>query len=502
MKNKSRPTPQESGDFSPHMEATSRFRDFLSAGEFTLLQQASEHPLHPAIRINRLKTNPETAIPEWIDCYGWQVKRVPFCESGWWITESQQPISHTVEHRMGCYYIQEAASMLPVSLFDFKNSKAPLVLDMAASPGGKTTHLIDRTHDMGLVLANDPGRERIMALRLVLQTWGGLNTATTRYPGEKFGGWFPETFDYVLLDAPCSMQSLRSSASHPIRKISEKEIQTLSRRQERLLLSAFRAAKIGGQIVYSTCTLTVEENEAVLEALLQKFGSAVKIENLAKHLPSPAPALSSAEINGQRIAFADEIQGAARLWPHLFDTSGFFAALITKVSSVEATPIERPARPLRKTGLAAVKHKEANDLIDLLHQRYGFDFQPVLERQNLSLWKNKDILYAIPQRWFDLFSEIPFQSIGMRIGRETRDGFIPSHEWVSRFGNFFTAGYTLLEEEQASAWLRGEDMRGKPDTVLPKGAIILVRDRSGRIFGRGKVLADRLKNLLPSRLVY
>ena len=501
MKAKSKVNLQESGAISPRAEALSRFQDLLSAEEFSRLKQELELPHHPAIRINMLKTV-AGCIQEYADRYGWRIKSVPFCDTGWWVKEMQHPISQTVEHLMGFYYIQDAASMLPVQLFRFKDNPVPLVLDMAASPGGKTTHLIDRTLDSGLVVANDSGRDRIIALRLVLQTWGGLNTAVTRFPGENFGVWFPETFDCVLVDAPCSMQSLRSTGSRPMRSISEKEQQSLSKRQGRLLESAFRAAKPGGEVVYSTCTLSPEENEVVLETLLDKFGSAVRIENLTERLPVPAPALSAFKKNGETIRLSPEIQNAARLWPHIYRTSGFFAALITKVSHVETTPISPPVRSANKSGLTAMKDPEVRDLIDKLHQAYGINFQKVLEKQNLSLWRHKGIVYAIPEAWFNLFENVPFQSIGMRIGKESPPGFIPSHEWVSRFGGSFTTGFISLSDDRSGAWLRGEDIRGKPNTTYPKGMTVLVRDHSGRILGRGKVLADRLKNLLPSRLVY
>ena len=97
----------------------------------------------------------------------------------------ETPISQTIEHREGHYYIQDAASMLPVELFDFKNLEDPMILDMAASPGGKTTHLISKTGDHGLVIANDASRDRITALRLILQTWGGGANRGDAFPGRE-----------------------------------------------------------------------------------------------------------------------------------------------------------------------------------------------------------------------------------------------------------------------------------------------------------------------------
>ena len=170
--------------------------------------------------------------------------------------------------------------MLPPELFDLAGMPEPLVLDMAASPGGKTTHLAALTGDMGLVIANDGSRSRIPALQIVLRNWGAANQAVTCLPGETFGGLYPDTFDAVLLDAPCSMQGLRSAESHSSRTITLNEIDSLAARQLRLLESALRAAKPGGQIVYSTCTLAPQEDELVLAALLERFPRQVRIEDV------------------------------------------------------------------------------------------------------------------------------------------------------------------------------------------------------------------------------
>ena len=81
----------------------------------------------------------------------------------------------------------------------------------------------------------------------------------------------PGSFDYVLLDAPCSMQGLHNTASHPMRPVTPKEVSSLAQRQIRLLTSALQAVRPGGQVVYATCTLQPEENEAVLDAVLNEF---------------------------------------------------------------------------------------------------------------------------------------------------------------------------------------------------------------------------------------
>ena len=152
---------------------------------------------------------------------------------------NEESLSRTIEHRTGFYYLQDAASMLPAEMFEYA-VEFPLILDMAASPGGKTTHLAAKIDDRGVIFANDSSSGRIAALRSNLQTWGSFSTALTSYPGERYGEWFPDTFDQVLLDAPCSGESLRTAERRKTRFVSQTERLQLQRRQIKLLESALR----------------------------------------------------------------------------------------------------------------------------------------------------------------------------------------------------------------------------------------------------------------------
>ncbi|MCE1254292.1 MAG: hypothetical protein LWX83_12185 [Anaerolineae bacterium] len=478
-------------------QALEYHRALLDEQEYTQLLKELDQPLYSAIRINPLKTKAD-AVNTWAQTYGWTLQAVPFCPTGWWVKESQTAPGQTIEHRLGSYYIQDAASMLPVELFDFEAGSSPLILDMAASPGGKTTHLISRSADQGLVIANDSSLDRITALRLILQTWGAVHTAVTNFPGEKFGGWFPETFDRILLDAPCSMQNLRSTESHPMRPISDKERLTLSQRQTRLLTSAIQALKTGGQVVYATCTLAPEEDEAVLDNILSIFGNAVEIKNLKSKLPSPAPGLLS---DGSR-QFNPAVQQAARLYPHRFATSGFFCALISKTAPVQGPEYEIPLRPLEKIGLKRLHPHDCENLNTLLLTAYGYDLNRFIQAENVNLWQRQEQVYILPERWIQHFGAIPFQAVGMLLGEYSNEGFVPAHEWISRFGAQFKNGFITLDAAQVTAWLRGEDIQGVfPIPDLPARTAV-VFDENQRLLGRGKVFNGRIKNLLPRRIVF
>ena len=274
--------------------AWEKYRPLVPENELQALEESLHKPLLQAFRLNPLKTD-ISALDGMSSRYGWALEPIAFCPDGRRVCSAQILPSMTNEHHMGYYYIQDSASMMPVMLYDGERlENSPLILDLAASPGGKTTHLIGRSMDHGLVLANDSSPSRIPALKTVLKNWGSISHAITQFPGESYGDWFPNTFDLILLDAPCSMQSLVSLDSHPMRPITEREEKALAQRQTALLKSALRALRPGGQIVYSTCTLSPDEDEGVADSVLKAFHGKVRISDAAKRIPWPAPGLTGA----------------------------------------------------------------------------------------------------------------------------------------------------------------------------------------------------------------
>ena len=466
------------------------------------LAAAVARPLVPAIRLNTLKVAPADARAAWPARSGWTVEPVPFCPTGWRVPAvdpqaaavAPNDLSRTPEFKLGAYYLQDAASMLPVELFPAPSSPL-LALDLAAAPGGKTTHLSDRLGDRGLVVANDSSAARIAPLRVNLQDWGAANVAVTNYLGELWGGWYPETFDWVLLDAPCSGESLRTAERHRARPVSDRERQALQAQQIRLLVSGFQALKPGGELVYATCTLHPDEDEAVLDALLARYPAAAAIAAIDL---VDAPALSAA--GGHR--FHPAVRRAVRLWPHLYDTSGFFAARIRKIESVGRASEPHPSRPLAQWNLRPCRPAEISALTRQLEQDYGFDLDQVLARQELTLWRRHDQWLALPEPFLAHFGDLPVISAGMLVAEEKGGELTPSHEFVSRFGRQFRHGRLVIPVDAAQGWLQGQELRGRHGAGLPRRAVVLIEDDLGRPLGRGKLLDNRVRNLLPRRLCY
>lgn len=476
------------------MQEMNRYRSYLSCEQFAQLLEDSQLDAPSAIRINALKTtDTRSKLNDLKDKYDWQSQPLPFSEAAEQITDWSTYPSQTIEHKLGQFYIQDAASILPVSLF--KPSNKPLLsLDMAASPGGKTTQMIDAGKDQNLVIANDSAASRIPALRTVLQTWGTVNYAVTNFPGERWGDWYPETFDQILLDAPCSMQSLRVSSSHPHRPITSVERERLAARQLAMLTSAARALKVGGELVYSTCTLAPEEDEAVVSALLKAFPGAFQIDT------SPASRFGAYGLTGfETQTYDPQLKYSVRIWPFVFQTNGFFAVKLIKLSpisedyKIRVNPPQKPADP-KKTS------QETRQLIvSYFNENYGFSLEDLLEERNLGIYWRGEKIWLMPNSLFMNFPGLSFNLTGISLGQFIRQDFEPASDFFQSFGHLFSTGIWTIPTELMTNWMKGYDIRGIDLPEHKLGSLVLVTDENGNNLGAGKYSRDRLRNLLPNR---
>lgn len=477
-------------------DSLGRFSGVLSEKERQEILALQGQPLSIGIRINPLKSEPTQAIQMLATRYGWDTQALAYCENGWLIQNPEKSPGTTIEHRMGQYYLQDPASMIPVSLFTI-DQPHPLILDMAASPGGKTTHLIDRTCDRGFILANDASQSRIGALRAVLSNWGGINQAIVNFPGESFGTWYPETFDKVLLDAPCSMENLRPTPDQPMRETTGDERLRLQERQIQLLKSGLQALKTGGQLVYATCSLAPEEDEVVIDALLHQFPGTIQVEDVKNKIGFDAMGL----ISFQGKSFHPSLSKTLRLWPHRTGFSGFFCCLLTKTHSISIDYDAPPRRDFARTNLEPLQGNQRRTLNQQLIDQFGFDLEEVFDRYAVVPYQRFEQYFLIPKRYLENFATLPFVNIGMPLGSWQGEAFVPSHTFVSRFGHQFTRGTITLEDENVQQWITGRDLRYPETDLTPKGQYLLVKDKDNRNLGLGKLLPKRLRNLLPRTLI-
>ena len=230
----------------------------------------------------------------------------------------------------------------------------------------------------------------------------------------------------------------------------------------------------------------------MIDALLKAYPHQAVIESVEDIVT--APALT----HDGDLQFNAEVQRAVRLWPHLYDTSGFFAALIRKRDSVDSPSSLPPQRTLAQAGFAPLNAGQRRDVVSYLFNTYGFDLMRVLDGQRLELLTRGESVYAVPAQFISNFGDFPCIAIGMLIGERVDSAFVPSHELIARFRSQFTGRRFALDAEHSKQWLNGLDLR----TVAPPyptGSIILIEDDQHRYIGRGKVLRERLRNLLPKR---
>ena len=479
-------------------QALDRYASLFSSEELQRLQSMLEKTLPLSMRMNTLRYPAQEQAEKLHERYGWSLRQVPFCASGFWLENKEGSASTTIEHRLADFYIQDAASMLPAELLDFQKHSHPLILDMAASPGGKTIHLADLSQDDGFIVANDASRNRIPALQIVLQNWGVIKQAVTCLNGAAFGKLYPNTFDCVLLDAPCSMENLFHSASHPMRSISEGERERLAKRQQYLLSSAIQTCKPGGQIVYATCTLAPEEDEAVLAEVLKEWDGFMQIDDVRHAIPVAAPGIMAFE--GK--TFPKEVQRALRLWPHNMGTSGFFCARLQKMrESPEGKKDTGQSTHLAQKNIyKPLSQKAKQELYAFYLDHFGFDLQEYGTQKDLEICARGQDIQILPKEIFTDFRELPFLLAGLPATKRIKDSFQPAHAFAMRFAEKFTKGFLDLPSEHYEAWIRGSDIVGYQPSEAKIGEFVLVKDPTGRNLGLGKVLDKRLKNLLPSRM--
>ncbi len=212
--------------------------------------------------------------------------------------------------------------MLPVVALS--PSSGERVLDIAAAPGSKTTQAAQIMGDKGTIVANDVSGGRLKALAYHVERLGITSITITQMDGRRFGRITPNTFHKVIADCPCSGEGTIRKDSRAVQEPSPKGRKRFTETQKSLLVSAYKATIPGGLIVYSTCTLSPEENEGVVSYLLENYN--------CTSLPLELPGLAAREgiVVWEDQEFHPMVKNALRIYPHLNDTGGFFLSLIRK----------------------------------------------------------------------------------------------------------------------------------------------------------------------------
>jgi len=230
------------------------------------------------IRLNSLKGNVKETL-RLLKSRGYELSKVTWAPNVYFVNNrDKSEISQIEEYRQGLFYIQDLSSILATLVLN--PTRGENILDMCAAPGSKTTHMAEITKNRANILANEIEVGRTNSLRNVIEQFGANSVKITLSDGRDLGKKYPDYFDKVLLDAPCSGEGrIYMRGPKPLRFWSIKKVKGSTILQRELIESAFRTLKTGGTLVYSTCTLEPEENEGIVTYLLKNHKNA-KIEEI------------------------------------------------------------------------------------------------------------------------------------------------------------------------------------------------------------------------------
>ncbi|KAG6890452.1 rRNA (cytosine-C5-)-methyltransferase nop2 [Termitomyces sp. T32_za158] len=298
--------------------------------------EANEVPRPVTIRTNTLKTRRRDLAQALIN-RGVNLEPIgKWTSVGLQVFESTVPIGATPEYLAGHYMLQAASSFLPVIALAPQSNER--VLDMASAPGGKTTHIAALLQNTGIVFANDANKARTKSLTANVHRLGCKNVVVCSYDGREFpkvmGG-----FDRVLLDAPCSGTGVISKDQSVKVNKSERDFTLLSHLQKQLILCAIDSvnpdSKTGGYIVYSTCSVTVDENESVVDYALRKRPN-VKLVDTGLEFGREG----YTKYRGK--TFHPSVNLTRRFYPHVHNMDGFYVAKFKVEKRLKVTPIDEP----------------------------------------------------------------------------------------------------------------------------------------------------------------
>lgn len=308
---------------------------------------SNETPRPMVIRTNTLRTHRRDLAHSLIN-RGVTLEPVgKWSKVGLQVFESQVPLGATPEYLAGHYILQAASSFLPVMALAPQEHER--VLDMAAAPGGKSTHIAALMRNTGCIFANDANKERAKGLIGNIHRLGVKNTVVCNYSALEFpkvmGG-----FDRVLLDAPCSGTGVIAKDASVKTNKTEADFLRLPHLQKQLLLCAVdsvdHTSKTGGYIVYSTCSVTVEENEQVVQYVLNKRPN-VRLVSTGLTFGKDG------FVNYNNKRFHPSMKETRRYYPHAYNVDGFYVAKFKKTGPT-------PANAVRAQGTAAEEKRQAN----------------------------------------------------------------------------------------------------------------------------------------------
>lgn len=394
------------------------------------------------IRVNRLKTTVERLSETLRNDYGIVTEKVPGIDNALKIREDSGLLGITIEHIIGEYYIQGLSSMIPPVILN--PSPDDVVLDLCAAPGSKTTELAELMKNRGTLVSNEVQLDRVKMLVYNLDRMNIINTGVSHIKGEWLSKHYSDHFDKVLVDAPCSGLGIIQKKGEVSDWWSLERAQRLGDLQLRLLIGAVKMARVGGEIVYSTCTLTPEENELVLNKVLEKYPVEVMEITLPVESHPGLTKYNGAELNG-------ELQKARRILPWEADTDGFFIVKLKKTG-----PTESPGQTIpnqKEIRILGPEKKEIRPLLENLTETFGIPGEILAGYRYLL--KSNDI-FLISKEWDDPYPG-HYQRVGTKLGTIDKNNKLVLHtQGAQVFQEYIDKNiYVIESREELKRYLEG-----------------------------------------------
>lgn len=356
-----------------------------------------------------------------------EISPVPWSQYGYYF---QQRPSFTFDplFHAGCYYAQEASSMFLEQALKqtIDLSQSLKVLDLAAAPGGKSTHIQSLISEDSLLVSNEVIRSRSHVLKDNIIKWGSDNVVITNNDPRDFGR-VENYFDLIVVDAPCSGSGLFRRDEEAIGEWSENNVQLCSQRQQRILADVWPALKKGGVLIYSTCSYSKEEDEEIVEWMFDEL----KVKKEKLRIESNWNIVES--LNGYRF------------WPDKVKGEGFFIACVKKTDGENESYIKSK----KKLELLSKKEREI--------------VRQWIKEGDHELVKIGSTVYAIPQNLVNdvnvLSNHLHVIYSGTMLGELVRDKLLPAHSLAMSDLVSPTIEKIELNYEQAIRYLQKKELK-------------------------------------------
>ncbi len=361
------------------------------------------------IRVNSLKTTTEKTGNILYEKYGIKTEQVPGLTNTLKVTKGSELTGKTLEHILGHYYIQSLSSILPAIVL--APDKNDIILDLCAAPGSKTTQLAELMNNEGTLVANEIRLSRLKALVHNIERMNIVNAGVVHQKGELLSKIYENYFDKILVDAPCSGLGIIQKKDEVTKWWDEKKVNVLADLQLKLLIAAIKMLREGGKIVYSTCTLTTEENELIIDKVLSKY----PVELMDVELPVVNHS-GITTIKGEKLN--SDIEKGKRIFPWETGTDGFFIAKLKKTGETKSP--EKSYFTKKNVKLLSKDNKDIFKWLKSVSDYFGIDFDILSNYKYIT--KRNDISF-VTKSWTD---ENPgmFERIGLKFGTVDKNGGI------------------------------------------------------------------------------